>query len=83
MNKFQIYFENLLRFQKTVKNFQIYKPDLVITNITRGKEGSYNCLAEEKKSLHYAYLMVLYRRIIINMIKFIKNIFLRLCFTKM
>ena len=52
MNKFQIYFENLLRFQKTVKKiFSDFKPDLVITNITRGKEGSYNCLAEEKKIL--------------------------------
>ena len=50
MKKFQIYFENLLRFQKTVKKFfQIYQPDLVISNITRGKEGSYNCLAVKKQ----------------------------------
>lgn len=50
MKKFQIYFENLFQFQKTVKKFfQIHKPDLVVTNIIRGKEGSYNCLAQEKK----------------------------------
>ena len=50
MKKFKIYFENLFQFQKTVKKFfQIYQPDLVVTNIIRGKEGSYNCLAEENK----------------------------------
>ena len=49
MKKFQIYFENLFQFQKTVKRFfQIYQPDLVVTNITRGKEGSYSSLAQEK-----------------------------------
>jgi len=49
MKKFQIYFENLFQFQKTVKKFfEIHQPDLVISNIIRGKEGSYNFLAQEK-----------------------------------
>ena len=50
MRKFSIYFENLLDFQKTVKKFyKKYKPDLVITNIIRGKEGSFNCIAKKEK----------------------------------
>ena len=49
MKKFSIYFENLFDFQKTVKKFyRKYKPDLVITNIIRGKEGSFNCVAKKE-----------------------------------